>query len=66
MVHVTKTPDRHFIIVDASRKAAGFAPNSTAHSEQEVRDALKSFGFADQAVERAIAELRKTGDTILQ
>jgi hypothetical protein len=66
MVHVASTPDRNFIIVDASRKGAGFAPNSTAHSVQEVRDALKSFGFKGRAIETAVAELMKIGDTILQ
>ena len=66
MVHITRTPDRNFVIVDASRKGAGFAPNSTAHSEQEVRLALKSFAFTDHAIERALVEVRKTGETILQ
>jgi hypothetical protein len=65
IVHVTKTLNGSYFLVDASGKEAGFAPTSTVPSEQEVRATLGTNGFADAAIERALTELRETGQTML-
>jgi hypothetical protein len=69
MVHVQTTPDNGYLIVDATGAPAGgvsFAPTSAARSQQELRGALKSFGFTEKAIDNAIAELNETGNTALQ
>lgn len=69
MVHVTKTPDGGYMIVDATGSPVGgasFAPTSSAHSEAQLKAALKRFGFTDKAIENAVAEVNHTGDTMLQ
>jgi len=69
MVHVEKTPDGGYMVVDATGALAGsatFAPTSAAYSEQQLREALKSFGFTDKAIDAAIIELRTTGNATLQ
>jgi Holliday junction resolvasome RuvABC DNA-binding subunit len=69
MVHVEKTPDGSYMIVDATGAPAGgasFAPTATAYSEEQLRSALKAFGFTDKAIDQAIEELKTARNTTLQ
>jgi hypothetical protein len=62
MIHVTKSHEHSYVIVDARSNQPGFVPNSIAHSEQELRDALIAMGVNAEIIAEDMAQLRKTGD----
>jgi hypothetical protein len=68
MVHVTKTPDDKYMIVDATGaplEGAGFAKTMGVDMLAEVGAELKKYGFTNQANDKAMAGVDKTGCTIL-
>jgi hypothetical protein len=64
-VHITRRPDGSYLIV-ASSGEYGFAATSTVRTEQQLRVALKYFGFKDPSVEGTLVELRRSGDASLR
>jgi PP-loop superfamily ATP-utilizing enzyme len=69
MIHITKTPDGGYFIVDATGapgSGATFAPTSSALTEEGVKRALKKFGLTEKAIESAIRQLNETGNSTVQ
>jgi hypothetical protein len=69
MVHITKTPDGGYFIVDAtgaSGSGASFAPTSNASTEAGLKSALRSLGLTDRAIENAIRQVNETGNSTVQ
>ena len=64
MVHVAKTPDGAYMVVDATGTAeASFAPTPNAYTKEQLREVLKGFGITDKAIEAGIREVDSTGNT---
>ena len=69
MVHITKTPDGGYFIVDATGAPGGgasFAPTSSVSTEEGLRTALTSFGLTDKATEITIRQVNETGNSTVQ
>ena len=67
MVHITKTPDGGYFIVDATGAPGGgasFAPTSSASTEEGVKAALEKFGLTAKAIESAIRQVNETGNRL--
>jgi hypothetical protein len=62
MIHVTKSHERSYVIVDARSNQPDFAPNSIAYSEQELRFALIAMGVTAEKIVEHMAQLERTGD----
>jgi hypothetical protein len=69
MIHITKTPDGGYLIVDATGAPGGgasFAPTSSVSTEEGLRTALTSFGLTDKATEITIRQVNETGNSTVQ
>lgn len=68
MIHVTKTPDGGYFVVDATsaNRTAAFAPTTGASTEEGCRTGLRNLGVSDKAIESAIREANEKGDSTIQ
>ena len=69
MVHITKTPEGGYFIVDATGAPSGgasFAPTSSTSTEKGLRAALKNFGLNEKAIDNAVRQVNETGNSTVQ
>lgn len=66
MIHVTKTQESVYAIVDARTNQSGFAPESTAHSEKELGVALTAMGIKAEIIAELRTQLEKTWEISIQ
>ena len=64
MLHVAKTPDGAYMVVDATDTAeAPFAPTQTVYNRDQLLEVLGAFGLTNKAIEAGIKEVDETGNT---
>jgi hypothetical protein len=70
MIHVTKTPDGSYFIVDATSEVANltatFAPTTGASTEEGCRTGLKNLGVPENVIDQAIQKANEKTDAMIQ
>lgn len=68
IIHVERTPDGGYMIVDATGAGpadARFAPVSGEHSEADLRTALMARGLTQKAIDQAVREVNENGNAMI-
>ena len=62
MIHVTKTQDHRYLIVDNTASESGFGSGSAVQSEQELRSILTNKRVNREEIDGYLMQLGEVGD----